>query len=729
MQVWPAIIIATLVVTSTSCAPSPRATLDQIDAYIREGKLGHAEISCRNLLSRKEWRAEANLRLARIARQRGEFDAAYGYVRQNVALNPNDEASWELAGDLLSAAFWDDPSRPAAIRDRLEDAASNLLRLNRDSGAAYRIRGHLTLAASHYPEAESCFRRALSTQPQDRVSAAMLIDVLFALRKSGEAVSLGREMLDRNPGDARIRSAAYRGLMGLGKAAEAEEVLTRDISKAPGNIHARLDLAAHCRFTGRQDDAETVLRELEQRAGEFAEGWFSLASFHQKAADYGRAISLLRRAEKADPAGAAAYLEKAIDIQFESANLEEARTTAAGAVQRFPNDESFLVRKLLLDAELGGKRELEIAEGHVRSLIRKRPGNSIYYMHLGRLLLRAGDRLAAVSQFEKAIEIRPGLIEARLLLARALMESGNHRRAAVESETILSLVPGHLPAIGYKLSALRALGRFAEAREVLGELRRLDSSGADLEEAYLLLMEGKPQLAERRFRKLPLAAGMSLRAVAGLAEALSAQAKWQETIALLSGDIERQPGRSLIVFGLARALALTGKQAEAKVRFEQLIEMVPGSAQAFQEFAQSETARGGWKAAAPVYRRWIDAQPANPVPYNDLAYLLALNGGDLREALELSQKALSLSRDPGVLDTAGVIHLKLGNVEEAARIFSVLPQQAPGNALVRFHAGQAELARGDKGAAIRQWTTALQLNPQTTLRGEIEIAIRSAAAP
>lgn len=711
-----------------ACSSAPKDTVARIDRFLAEGKLGDAELLCRKMLANKQFQPEMNRRLAQIAMRQGRPSDAFRHIQESLALKPRDEESWNLAGEVLLPAYWEHPSRPPEMRHQLELTATTLLRLNPDSVTGHRIEGYLALDSNRPKAAERFFQKVLAMRPQDEQAAAMLIQVLFALERTGEAVELAKRELARHQGSALIRTTFYRGLMRTGNAEEARQLLTGEVSRKPDDINVRLDLAVHHRRMGESSMAEALIADVHARATTLAGGRMTLALFHRRSGDYSRAAAVLREGEQAEPASAIEYLRELIEIQFESSDLSGARESARRAARLYPGEEDFQVRKHILEAELGGKQELEAATAHMRSLLEKRPGSPIYHMHLGRLLLSGGNRLDANTEFVRAIRLEPGLLEARLLLMRGLMETGEYEQVLAEAETALQINSNLLPARAAKLSALRALGRFAEARTVLRELKEsgADPAAAALEEVYILLMEGKPKPAEAMLRSIPPVHRTGVRAVAAMAESLTAQRRWTEAVAFLREDLKLRPGRPIVLFALGKSLAGAGQTDFAKARFEEMLQSQPSSGEALQALAELEVSRGNDEGAITAYRRWIAVQPQNPVALNDLAYLLVKKGTGLPEALAMAKKALQLAPgNPGILDTIGVLHLKMGNVEEAARVLGALSRQAPEIPAVRYHTGQSYRARGDRNAAVQEWEAALRLRPVPELKREIESSLAS----
>jgi tetratricopeptide (TPR) repeat protein len=92
----------------------------------------------------------------------------------------------------------------------------------------------------------------------------------------------------------------------------------------------------------------------------------------------------------------------------------------------------------------------------------------------GLILKEQGNRPAAIEEFEKAIQLRPDLVEARVHLAAYLLESGNATGAAPLLEGAIRYHNDHLLAHLNLGDAYRLLGKTAEARRELEWVQKKD---------------------------------------------------------------------------------------------------------------------------------------------------------------------------------------------------------------------------------------------------------------
>jgi tetratricopeptide (TPR) repeat protein len=92
----------------------------------------------------------------------------------------------------------------------------------------------------------------------------------------------------------------------------------------------------------------------------------------------------------------------------------------------------------------------------------------------GLILKEQGNRPAAIDEFEKAIALRPDLVEARVHLAAYFLESGNAAGAAPLLESAVRYDSDHLLAHLNLGDAYRLLGKTAEARRELEWVQKKD---------------------------------------------------------------------------------------------------------------------------------------------------------------------------------------------------------------------------------------------------------------
>src|SRR5262249_5112278 len=116
--------------------------------------------------------------------------------------------------------------------------------------------------------------------------------------------------------------------------------------------------------------------------------------------------------------------------------------------------------------------------------------------------------------------------------------------------------------------------------------------------------------------------------------------------------------------------------------------------------------KGDVSNAIAEYKRTIALDPKNPAAYNNLAWLYAVQGKNLDEALTMSQKAKELRpNDSSILDTLGFVHYQRGEYQKAEPVLKKAAELAAKNPTVFYHLGTTYYKLGrrdDAGVALRR---------------------------
>ena len=125
--------------------------------------------------------------------------------------------------------------------------------------------------------------------------------------------------------------------------------------------------------------------------------------------------------------------------------------------------------------------------------------------------------------------------------------------------------------------------------------------------------------------------------------------------------------------------------------------------------------------AEKLYREVLTGNPRNPLALNNLAWLLAFQGGKAPEALELVNRRMEITGpSASVLDTRGIILLKLGRDEEAVQCFTDAAAQNP-TAVFYFHLAEALKGAGRPNEAEKSWLKAKELGFKRTALHRLEL--------
>jgi tetratricopeptide (TPR) repeat protein len=119
--------------------------------------------------------------------------------------------------------------------------------------------------------------------------------------------------------------------------------------------------------------------------------------------------------------------------------------------------------------------------------------------------------------------------------------------------------------------------------------------------------------------------------------------------------------------------------------------------------------------AAEFYRRAIEIKPDDVVSMNNLAWIICENQGKHAEAIELTEKGLSLAPNYiDLIDTRGVAYYRMGRFDDAIRDFSecikLYPEDTAAVTAAHFHLARALAKAKRTDESVENLNKALRLN-------------------
>ncbi len=296
---------------------------------------------------------------------------------------------------------------------------------------------------------------------------------------------------------------------------------------------------------------------------------------------------------------------------------------------------------------------------------------------LGTARFRLGRHGAAVTAFDRCLQLDPARTEARFARAFALEKLGRAAEAAEDLQACLDAKPDSAD-IAAMLGTLREdLGDTDAAMALYA--RALDADPgcvpARLNRGALLLRQNRPAEALREFDELAARSGLAIAQV-NRAQALFALHRDDEALAAADSALAQEPQNVLAACNRAIALAALGRTAESSEAFRRARDI--DAAQCARIFASP--AYGAWTDSVPdpltiaalraVQRRQVcdwrggddDAARVRALPRHPLGKLLA------RRHLAIAFDILALPLGPGEL-------LEFG--KHVARAFAAQPRPRP----------------------------------------------------
>jgi tetratricopeptide (TPR) repeat protein len=251
--------------------------------------------------------------------------------------------------------------------------------------------------------------------------------------------------------------------------------------------------------------AEAGFKAALSIANDFAHAWADLGKVQFDLENYPSSEQSLKRALKLNPSLKVANKLLAQVLE------QQGKVNQSAAVQQVNQQHQLLKNKVVeayrlasedkepdraetlckevlqADAEHVGAKEFLInraletgrarwAEELARSLVRKMPEQSKWWLKLSSALARQDQLVEAQEAVRQVLTVEPELEEAQMLLGSIFARDNRFAEALGQYDAVLQQSPDHIAALAQKGSALKTLGRQDESIQCLRRCMELDSS-------------------------------------------------------------------------------------------------------------------------------------------------------------------------------------------------------------------------------------------------------------
>lgn len=336
--------------------------------------------------------------------------------------------------------------------------------------------GQTYKAMNRYEDAITEFQAVLDETPQDVLAHNHLGCIYAAMGDHESALNMfGRALLiDENHPILHFNAAvSYEAIGRYNDAAEAYENALR---KKPGWSEAMQSYAELLQHMGKNDQAETLLRQAINRTYKNPDLHSSLGDllFERERVDdadgeYNVALSINKDHIKA--------IGGKVNVLEKKGRSDEAYDLLMKMEQLVPEDATVSMRCAEL---LMNMKNYDEASKRLQNVLQKQPENPDAQCLMGEYLLAKGDETGAHQYFEKAIKAKPENISHRFSAAKRLYDLGNYEAAEVQMRHYLAARPGDVSAWLYLSTLYIELGESENAVKVLKKVQTLDPSNSEL---------------------------------------------------------------------------------------------------------------------------------------------------------------------------------------------------------------------------------------------------------
>jgi tetratricopeptide (TPR) repeat protein len=638
-------------------------------------------------------------------RPKAAYDQVDSLADQLLAKNQNSIDGLRLKGSLrlldrnpkaaivlFEKANQVEPMRPDVVEglvqalfqdSRVADAerlALQMIQKDKTSGSTYDILYRQYVSTSRPADAENILKTKIANNPTEAAYLLQLARHYASARNSAEMNSTLQRLLNNPKGlsEVRLQVGDFYGSIG-----QWDQALQQFEEGARGNPKEKLI------YQKRMTDALLALRKNTEAA---------------------QIVDLILKEQPKD-GDARRVRAKLLLETYGPENVAKAVAELQALVNDQPND--VRVRFILGRAYLA-QPNLEAARGEFQQVVRLRNDDLPSRLALTVISLSQRKPAEALKYADEILSRDPENDAAKLLRAAAMTGAGYYGAARAELARLLRQNPKSQD-VQFQLGMLAiAEKKFSEAEGIFRKLYQPgqgDPRPAEgLVETYSAQnqFETALQLLQEDLKKSP--DSLPLRRLLAIT-AMRAR-KYDLAIAEFRRLLEKVPKSGELHLQLGEAYHLKGDLGNAINVAEQAHKLAPNDPEPIMFLGAMLETAGRSAEAKAKYQRVLELRPDNPFVLNNIAFSLAQTGGDLDEALRLARRALQKAPGhPTLTDTLGWIYLKKGMTDTAVQTFSNLVRQQPQDPTFRYHLGIAFLEKGEKAKAKHEFESALSNQP------------------
>jgi len=712
--------------------------LERAKSYLEKGQHQEALIEYQNVAQADPKDADAHYQLGLIYLKLGglpNLQAAFAELSRSVQLdNTNQDAQLKL-GELYLLG-----NEPTKAREQ----ANIVLVSTPQSQEGLILKGRSLINEKRYQEGIGELKKAIELNPKNMPAYIELARAYLAANDPIAAEATLKQALKIDPRSMEILSALGDFYVTTGKPEQAEVIYKQVLETTPQSEEIYLRLAAFYQRYNKPAEAEAILQKLAALKPQDEKPHILLGDFFTWLGQPDKALASYQRASELNPSSIGVrdmlisqYLDmgktseaetKVKDIlgknnrdssgRFFDARIRLAKGNADDAIyllQGVIKDEpKFALAHYFLGVAFLQKRQLAQARGAFAEAVKLNPNESKSRTALAQLYLAEGSADLAIEQAQAAMQLNPRNVQAALIAGDAYLKKGDIAKSKQVFEAIAQALPNE-PIALYRLGLVaqaeknypKALAYFEEA------LKKKPSAIEPISQiAMIKVAQGKASEARERVTK-QLEASPNNPQLYNLLGLLWANAnEMGPAEEAFKKAIDLDPSQLSAYMNLAQLYHKTGKLDQAAKEYEVVLAKDPTVIQANMMLGLIQESRKQYDKAIVRYENILKSNPKFAPAANNLAWVMAEQGGNLDVALSYAQTAREQQPDdPNIADTLGWIYYKKNAYLLATSLLKEAAEKLPAEPVVQFHYGMAQQKSGDKTGAKKALQTALKLNP------------------
>jgi tetratricopeptide (TPR) repeat protein len=613
---------------------------------------------------------ESRMLLAAAYSRSGELQLAISTYRDAMSQSPNDLRIIIPFIDVLSRSM----EFEEVDRILSQASQSNLYhpRLQQFQLQSHLRHGQLNLASD-------ILQDFISHDPNNQASRFSLAILNIRQNKFDEAEKLLDQLKIQDPNSLKIAAAQVQLKFRQNRTTEAMEICDEMVNKlksTPAYIFRAQTNASLKQIDKAIDDFERAAA-LEP---ENIEIWMVKSEFYRSIGRLDKAANDIQNALSLNSSDIRVQ-KQAISLFLKSNNTDnilQGKTILEQALKSHPEDVDLLLFKVASLLGEGTSPAINNAEQILRKMTDEKPEISKAWRLLGEISLTKGQTGRAIDAALRGLTHSPN--DKALLMLKARAEAVRSPALAISTlkmlrevdpnntDTTLHLANIYI-AIGEPDKAVKLLEEQLAARVGTTEVRTIK-----IARAIALYKNGQQSDAQIEFDALLQSRPDDPAPLFAQVRLLKDERLWNQLNQKVAEWYRDHPEGGRVLVTIAANLAATNDN-QAKKTAEDIYRMAlkknPDSIEILTNLAILLQTTGRSNESMPLYQRVLQLQPDNHIVINNLAWLLCEDEERYSEALELAQRGLKLFPNYiDLIDTRGVIYLKMGQFDKAVEDFS-----------------------------------------------------------
>jgi tetratricopeptide (TPR) repeat protein len=541
---------------------------------------------------------------------------------------------------------------------------------------------------------------------------------------------------------------------------DSERQFQAAMALAPKNPTPRAALANLYLSQGQEARAENLLAETKRELPDDPAAYRLLGYFYLARGENAKALAEFASLSTEHPRDLDSREER-VQLLILNHRVEDAAGLNNKILKESPHDAVALILSAQIDMQL--KRYDEAIRSLQQAMTSATASSAHYY--LGLVYQQRSDVERAESEWEKAVQLQPGLVQAWKALATLAAQSGDWSRLETISARIKEIAPravdGYLFHAAARYNRGDALAAEADYK-ILADL--VPNSGlGDAKLGELRVHQNRLSEAETLFHQALHREPRSIEAVEGLVELDFRRGQPDKALQLVQAHLASDPNNSGLCLLLAKAqlseqkpsdaeqsarhcLALQGDnldtltllaQAQASNRhidsailsYQKAIERAPNNAALYVALGSLYESQGNWKRAEALYQKALAVDASDGVAANNLAFGMLEHGEDENVALTLAETARrALPGQPSVADTLGWAYFHIGAFRTAAMLLEEATKSAANNQTYHYHLALTYQRMQDCRRFREEVNKTISIDPDSRISEQVRRALLEGCA-